>query len=154
MEKPVVLLVEDDDHALFLMQHAFAEACPRLRLEAVSTGDQAVAYLLGEGRYADRGQYPLPALILLDLSMPRTTGLDVLAWIRARPGLRRVPVIVQSLSANPEEINRAYDLGANSYVVKPLHFHELLDLLRVIEAYWIRTHQPGDLAARPEAQPA
>jgi CheY-like chemotaxis protein len=109
-------------------------------------GEEAVDYLAGGGGFEDRGKHPFPALMLLDLQLPRRSGHEVLEWLRAQEeGLRRLPVVVLSSSKEPRDINRAYELGANSYLVKPVSFDALLELVQLLERYWL------GLAERPEA---
>jgi len=113
----------------------------------VSNGDEAVGYLSGESPYADRGRFPFPVLVLLDLKLPRRSGLEVLAWIRGQPGLKRLPAVVLTSSKESVDINRAYDLGANSYLVKPVGFDSLLDLVKSLEVYWMMLNQNPDVTA-------
>jgi len=118
----VILLAEDDDADVLLLCRAFAKAGVTNPLQVVSDGEQAVAYLAGQGGYADRERHPLPALVLLDIKLPRRSGLDVLAWMREQPGLRRIPVIVLTSSEQPADISCAYDAGAHAFHIKPVGF--------------------------------
>ena len=93
-----VLLVEDDDNDVLFVQRAFKHAGILNRLEVVRDGDQAVDYLSGKGEYADRDKHPLPVFVLLDLKMPRRSGLEVLEWVKEREGLRRIPIVVLTSS--------------------------------------------------------
>jgi CheY-like chemotaxis protein len=142
----VILVVEDDPNDVLLIQRAFAKARIVNPLRIVSHGDEAVAYLSGEGQFADRETYPFPVLVLLDLKLPRRSGLEVLGWIRARPGLKRLPIVVLTSSKESVDINRAYDLGANSYLVKPVGFDSLLELVKSLEVYWIMLNQNPDIS--------
>ena len=139
-ESRTVLLVEDDPDDVLLVQRAFrklgGQAVP---LSLVGDGEQAVAYLAGQGAYADRASHPLPALLLLDLKLPRRSGFEVLEWLRAQPGLRRLPVVVLTGSREMTDVDRALDLGANSYLVKPVGFDALLEIVRLLDLYWL-TH--------------
>jgi CheY-like chemotaxis protein len=141
----VVLLVEDDANDVFLMQRACRKVELPNPLQVVGDGDEAVDYLSGAGRFADRAQYPLPALVLLDLKLPRKTGLEVLEWLRQQSALRRVPVVVLTSSKEPADVNKAYDLGANSYLVKPLGFDALLELVRSLNIYWLNMNEKAEL---------
>jgi CheY-like chemotaxis protein len=115
-----ILLVEDDSNDVLLLQRAFRRAGLTHALQVVSDGDQAVSYLGGEGDYSDRAKHPLPALILLDLKLPRRSGLEVLEWLRGQPAeIKGLPVIVLTSSRLSEDVDRAYGLGANSYMAKP-----------------------------------
>jgi len=136
MDSFTVLLVEDDQSDVLLLQRAFLRAgLPKPR--AVGDGEQAVAYLAGEGAFSDRGEHPLPALVLLDLKMPRMDGFEVLRWLRARPdGLRLLPVAVLTSSAESPDIQRAYGAGANSYLVKPPTFEDLQRMVESLGLYW------------------
>lgn len=140
-----ILVVEDDPDDLLLLQRAFAKARIDVALQTVDNGDTAVAYLAGEGLYGDRARYPLPSIILLDLKLPRRSGLEVLAWLRESK-LRRIPVVVFTSSRDAGDINRAYDLGANSYLVKPVAFDRLTDLVGWVERYWITLNEQPDVA--------
>src|SRR5207249_5534648 len=108
-------------------------------------GDEAVEYLGGTGRYQDRTRYPLPALVLLDLKLPRKNGIEVLHWLRQQPALRRLPVVVLTSSKEPNDVNRAYDQGANSYLVKPLGFDALLNLVRSLNVYWLSLNEKAEV---------
>src|SRR5581483_1794343 len=103
-------------------RRAFAKANVPNPLIIVGDGDAAIAYLAGVDGYADRTRFPLPALVLLDLKLPRRSGLEVLEWIRKQPGVRRIPVVVLTSSRQRPDVDCAYDLGANSYLVKPVEF--------------------------------
>jgi CheY-like chemotaxis protein len=144
-----VLLVEDDLNDIFLVKRAFKLARIQNPLQVVTDGLEAINYLRGEGRYADREAYPLPKLMVLDIKMPRRTGFEVLEWIKgnSRP-LRRIPVVIVSLSDNPADINRAYELGANAYMIKPMAFHAVEHLFESITHYW------GLECAKPELEAA
>jgi CheY-like chemotaxis protein len=143
----VILVVEDDPNDLLLIQRAFGKVRILNPLQSVGNGDDAVAYLAGEGPYADREQHPFPVLVLLDLKLPRRSGLEVLQWIRAQAGLKRLPVVVLTSSKEATDVNRAYDLGANSYLVKPVGFDSLLELVKSLEVYWLILNQKPDVSA-------
>jgi CheY-like chemotaxis protein len=132
-----ILLVEDDENDVMLLQRAFRRAAIVNPLQVVRHGDDAVAYLEGTGEFADRRLHPLPVLMLLDLKLPRRTGLEVLQWVKERSGVKKIPIIVLTSSKNDEDVNRAYELGANSYVVKPVSFETLLELVKSLELYWL-----------------
>lgn len=138
---PVLLHVEDDPNDILLLQRAFKKANLAINIQAVNDGDKAVGYLSGADAFADREKFPLPALILLDLKMPRKSGLEVLAWIRGQEKLRRLLVVVFTSSKHDEDINRAYDLGANSYLVKPVGFDMLVEMAQLLHRYWLNTNE-------------
>lgn len=133
----LILLAEDNSTDALMVRRAFTKASLRGTLEVADDGDKAVAYLSGQGPFADRARYPLPVLLLLDLKLPRRSGLEVLAWLRQQPGLRRLPVVVLTSSEESADINRAYDLGANSYLVKPVGFDALLEMVKGLGLYWL-----------------
>jgi CheY-like chemotaxis protein len=139
-----VLLVEDDPDDVVLTQRAFKKASVANPLQVVTDGEEAVAYLSGQGRFADRGQYPLPMLLLLDLKLLRRSGLEVLEWLRAQPGLRRLPVVVLTSSKESRDVNRAYDLGVNSYLVKPVAFDSLQEMVQSLGFYWLMLNKSPD----------
>jgi DNA-binding response OmpR family regulator len=127
----VILLVEDDDDAVFLFQHAMAKAEPGSVMQVVSDGQMAIDYFKGTGKFKDREAFPLPSLVLLDLKLPQVPGLDVLKWIRTEAG-SDVPVVILSSSKNDEDVATAYKLGANAYLVKPSDPSQLLDIAKMI----------------------
>jgi CheY-like chemotaxis protein len=128
--RQTILLVEDDEDDVLLMQTAFREADVPNPLRVVGDGEQAIAYLQGEGSYGDRRQYPLPVVILLDLNMPKKSGLEVLEWLRKQPGLRRTTVHILTASSRSVDVTRAFDLGANAYLVKPSKLQALFEMVR------------------------
>lgn len=134
-----VLLVEDDLADSKLIRRAFEKAALTARLVRAKDGDDAVAYLDGTGPYTDRDEHPSPTLVLLDIKLPRRSGFEVLSWIRrdARP-LRRTPVVMLTSSRHAVDINRAYELGANAYTVKPDTHVEMIRLLGAIQSFWIQ----------------
>jgi len=140
----VMLLIEDDPNDILLIQRAFAKAYLVNPLKIVRDGDQAVNYLSGIGEFADRGKYPLPSLILLDLKLPRKSGLEVLQWLRDQPNFKQTPVIVLTSSKETRDVSRAYELGANSYLVKPVGFEGLLEMVKSIGVYWVILNKTAD----------
>ena len=132
-----VLLVEDDENDVIFVQRAFKHAGILNPLRLARNGDEAVAYLEGTGDYANRDDHPLPVFVLLDLKMPRRSGLEVLQWAKERIGLRRIPIVVLTTSNNDSDINKAYELGANSYLVKPVSFEGLIELTKSLQLYWL-----------------
>jgi CheY-like chemotaxis protein len=139
-DKPVILHVEDDPNDVLLVDLAFRKAGLPVSLIVVHDGDQAIDYLSGQGAYWDRSVHPLPAVVLLDLKLPRRSGLEVLAWLRGREDLRRMLVVMLTSSNQPTDVNRAYDLGANSYLVKPSALEQLINMLRQFSIYWLETN--------------
>ena len=134
---PTVLHIDDDPNDTELFQAAASRAKVQFAIQNVNDGEQAMAYLNGRGVYSDRIRYPLPVLILLDLKMPRATGFDVLRWIRHHPEVGNLPVVILSGSELRDDIQRAYAVGADSYLVKPIGFNALVDLVANIDKSWI-----------------
>ena len=143
-----ILLVEDDPNDVLLIQRAFGKANLDNSIQVVENGEDALAYLAGQGPYADRERYPLPVLILLNLKLPRKSGLEVLAWLRQQPGLKRLPVVVLTGSSETRDINQAYELGANSYLVKPAAFDALLDMVKALNLYWLILNERPDVTSK------
>lgn len=132
-----VLHIDDDPNDTELLRAAARRAQAAFMLHNAEDTEQAIAYLSGKGMYADRQSYALPHLILLDLKMPRATGFELLRWIRNHPRLHAVPVVILSGSELQSDVQAAYAGGANSYLVKPLGFEELVTLVRNISAMWL-----------------
>ncbi|WP_333100141.1 MULTISPECIES: response regulator [unclassified Microcoleus] len=133
-----ILLVEDNPVDILLMQRAFRnEALANTSLQIVRDGDAAVFYLNGDGEYSDRDRYPLPAIILLDLKLPRRSGHEVLVWLKQQPELKRLPVVMLTSSSQTLDVKRAYDLGVNSYLVKPIGFASLVEMMQSFSQYWL-----------------
>ena len=130
-----ILHVEDNPDDVMLMNLAFSRAGIAAKLEVVSDGDEAIAAL--ENGFLTGGP---PACVLLDVKLPRLSGLEVLAWIRNQPHLRRLPVILLTSSGQTADINRAYDLGANSFLVKPPDLDSLTQLVKTVAHYWVQTN--------------
>lgn len=132
-----ILLVEDNKMDVALTLDAFKEAHLANKIEVAHNGEEALEYLFGDGKFADRKIYPLPSIILLDLKMPGIDGLEVLKRVKSTPGIKRIPIII--LTSSKEEGDRAmsYDLGANSYLVKPVSFDGFLDVVKKVSDYWI-----------------
>lgn len=148
-----ILLVEDDTNDVLLIKRAFKKAGLEQVLKVVQNGEQAVAYLLGEGMYGDRQRFPLPFLMLLDLKMPGLDGFGVLQWVRGKPELKRLLIVVLTSSSFQSDVDRAYELGANSYLVKPVEFEEVVHLVRRFEAYWTEINRAAtSLLAEAQAR--
>ena len=137
-----ILLVEDNPDDVELTRLAFVEAGEPHRLHVVSDGAEALDYLLARGRHADRDPAGLPALVLLDLNLPRLDGHEVLQAIRAEDATRRLPVVVLTTSIEPSDVDRAYAVGANSYLQKPVEFDRFVDVVRHISRYWLGINLP------------
>jgi CheY-like chemotaxis protein len=133
-----ILLVEDERNDVFLLQYAFEAAGIANPLRVVEDGQEAVEYLGGAGKYADRDQFPMPCLVLLDLKLPVKSGHDVLRWIQRQPALKALVVIVLSSSREKNDVDTAYQLGARSYLVKPLSMSKRLEVAKAIKHYWLQ----------------
>src|SRR5262245_44696103 len=144
-----ILLVEDDPDDVMNIERAFRKAKIANPLQVVNDGDAAVAYLNGDSPYEDRDRFPLPTLILLDLKLPRRSGFEVLHWIRENPLVSRLPVVVLTSSRERLDVNTAYDLHVNSYLVKPVAFDALLELVSSLNLYWILCNENPDLPGPP-----
>ena len=138
---PLVLLVEDDTNDVLLVRRAFRRAGLDARIEVAPDGEAAVAFLTRALTAT------APGLVLLDLKLPRLPGLDVLGWLRRQPGLRRLPVVVLTSSRERSDVDRAYDLGANSFLVKPVGFAELLEMVKALDLYWLRMNEAPELGS-------
>lgn len=132
-----ILLVEDNPKDVLLIQRAIRRAEVTANLQIVNDGDAAIEYLAGAGIHSNRILYPLPILVLLDLKLPRRSGMEVLMWIRQQPGLKRLPVVVLTASKEYADINHVYDLGANAYMVKPFAFNDLVQIIHTLNLHWI-----------------
>ncbi len=139
-EPQTILLVDDSEDNLLLLNAAFEMAKCNNPLQEVHNGEEAIAYLKGDGAFSDRNKFPLPTVMLLDLNMPKKNGFDVLAWVRAQPVLKRMTIVILTSSIRIEDMERAFDLGANSYLVKPLSLEELVAMIRCLDE-WITINQ-------------
>jgi CheY-like chemotaxis protein len=148
-----ILLVEDNDDDVFFMQQATKRAGIENPLQHVGDGQKALDYLSGTGQYGDRDKYPLPFLIILDLKLPLVRGLEVLQWIRERPEFEMIIVVVLTSSRETRDIDAAYRLGANSYLVKPTNVQRLLEMVKGIADYWIKFNEsPVGIGAPAKSQ--
>ena len=140
-----ILLVEDDSNDVLLMQRAFRKANLTHPVQVARDGQEAIEYLNHQGNFADESRYPLPTLMLLDLKMPRKNGFETLEWLRQQPGLKRLVVVVLTSSSERADIKLAYELGANSYLVKPADFQTLVDRVSLLASYWLAVNEKSDL---------
>ena len=130
LDSEIILLAEDNENDVFLFQTVFRDVGLSNRLAVVHDGEQAIDYLQGTGAYANRARHPLPLLTVLDLNMPRKGGLEVLDWLRRQPALKRMPAYIMSASNRPEDVEAAYESGANAYIVKPGSLDGLTEMVR------------------------
>ena len=149
-----ILLVEDDEADILLLRRAFRNAHIANPLIEVRDGQAAIQYLSGEGDYADRTRYPIPFLILLDLRLPKLSGFEVIAWMRDQPQLANLVVVVLTASDHVPDVTKARDLGANSYLVKPGNFEELVEMVKRIKGRWLLLDRLPESTVSRESTPA
>jgi CheY-like chemotaxis protein len=140
-----ILLIEDDTADASLLIRAFKKSGVTNPIRHMRDGEDALAYFEGIGELADRGKNPLPILILLDLKLPRMSGLELLQWMRPRKHLRRIPVVILTGERDPTFREAAYDLGANSYLIKSPKQEDVLRLVELIQQYWIGLNEPAPI---------
>lgn len=150
-DRAIVLLVDDREDDVVLTEQAFARATVPNQLIAVRDGAEAIAYLQGEGRFVNRAEFPLPDLLLLDINMPKVDGFDVLKWVRSNPELSNLRVVMLTTSDQMNDIDKAYSLGVNSYVVKPVKFNSFVELIGFLLRFWFENSRAPNL---PVSQPA
>ena len=141
--KQSILVVDDDENDRFFIDLALQKTALPLLVKLTSDGAEAIAYLEGQGKFSDRNQFPLPSLIFVDLKMPRVTGFELLKWLKAQEVFRRIPAVVISSSGAQQDIDRAYDLGANVYLIKPVSPEQFRQLFNAAGEFFIQ------LAAKP-----
>jgi CheY-like chemotaxis protein len=134
---PSILIVDDSSDDVILLKRAFSRAGVVNPINWVKSGHEAIRYIKGEGIYADRMEYPLPSVILLDLNMPDGDGFDVLTWIRNKFPNGGLLIVVLTHVEEIRKINRAYSLGANSFLTKPGNSEELQELINIFSGYWL-----------------
>ncbi len=137
-----ILIVDDDPNDQLMIEHALHHAGTHWPIHIVSDGAEAIAYLKGEGAYADRDRHPYPALIITDLKMPRVDGLAVLEFLQGTPRSAIVPTVVFSASSDPDDIDKSYALGASCYHVKPSTAERFAALVRQLHEYWMTCEVP------------
>lgn len=137
MNPPLILIVDDGEDDRYFLRSAIAKAEFKNPLREAADGEEAIAYLKGNAPFHDRAKHPLPAIMLLDLNMPRMSGFDVLTWVRGEGQMRRLSVIVMSASRREEDVACAFDLGASAYLVKPGSQAELVEMMSCLRA-WLR----------------
>ncbi len=137
-----ILIAEDDPNDVMLLDLAIRKNGIVSPVHVVRDGEEAVEYLEGKGKYADRQKYPLPSVIISDVKMPRRSGLEVVEWVRQHPQCCIIPIVMLSGSRIEHDVVRAYKLGANSYFTKPSTLDELTELIRLAHEYWSRCEHP------------
>jgi len=149
-ENAVILIADDNEDDLLLIKRSLEKAGVVNPTQIARNGDEVIAYLAGKGKFANRDEYPFPALVLLDLKMPRTDGFDALRWIREQPGMKALPVIVLTSSENIRDVSATYELGANSFLVKPMDFENSVEIGKFINDYWLRKNKAPSLPPSPK----
>jgi CheY-like chemotaxis protein len=149
-KRPVVLLVEDDVSDAQLIKIALGRTPGEVNLIRIEDGDRAVDYLTGTAPYDDREKYPLPLTMLLDIKLPKRSGLELLQWLRSQAGpLKRLPVMMLTSSSHRIDVNRAFERGANAYFTKPESLKELVAMLADLKSFWLRWVEFPDLDDAP-----
>jgi len=135
MKQPVILYADDMRDDVILFETACRKMKSHIKLQVVDDGQKAIDYLSGNGLYQDRELYPIPQLLLLDLKMPRKSGFETLSFLQDRPGKDDLKILIFSSSQNESDIGRAYDLGTDWYVTKPIDFLELQEFIKVLDLF-------------------
>jgi CheY-like chemotaxis protein len=144
-DQALFLLVDDNANDIALIRRAFQKAKVLNPLFIAKGGEEAIAYLSGAGKYCDRAEFPLPSLVLLDLKMPGIDGFEVLRWIRAQPTLRALRVVILTGSDSMIDVNNAYQMGANSFLIKPADFERFVAVSQALAGYWLWLDQAPDV---------
>jgi CheY-like chemotaxis protein len=149
-KRPVVLLVEDDMSDAQLIKIALGRTPGEVNLIRIEDGDKAVEYLTGTAPYDDREKYPLPLTMLLDIKLPKRSGLELLQWLRSQAGpLKRLPVMMLTSSSHRIDVNRAFERGANAYFTKPETLKELVAMLADLKSFWLQWVEFPDIDEAP-----
>ncbi len=144
-----ILYAEDDENDAYFLHRAFRLAGISHPLVVLSNGQEVIDYCSRGGRYAEGGDHPLPCLVLLDLNMPKKSGIEVLTWIREQPSFRSLPVLVLTSSLQDTDIERAYLAGANAYLAKPSQPDELTVMAQTINNFWLAQNRTAEKAGKP-----
>jgi CheY-like chemotaxis protein len=135
-DRPTLLIVEDNEDDIFFVERIFKQIGARCELRFARDGIEAIEYLSGQGAFKDRAKYAMPTIILMDLKMPRRNGFEVLEWMHNQPEIKLIPTIVVTSSTLQEDVTRAYRLGANAVMNKPVDKDSLLQMLKSFHIYW------------------
>jgi CheY-like chemotaxis protein len=144
-----ILIVEDSLDDLFILKRAFRLAGISSALHHVEDGQQAIDYFKGASPYHDRTVHPVPAFVLLDLKLPAKNGFEVLAWIREQVSLRSIVVVVLTSSSEDKDITRAYDLGANAFLVKPTSAEKMTEIVKALDCFWLKQNKFASSRSMP-----
>lgn len=137
-----ILIVDDEEHDVEFLQRALQRAGVDNPVRTAGNGEEAIAYLKGEGNYADRANFPFPRVIITDLKMPQMGGVELLRWLHENPRFKVVPTIVFTSSTSQADVNAAFNHGASGYFVKPVDFDQLKHIARVMADYWKASRVP------------
>jgi CheY-like chemotaxis protein len=137
-----ILIIEDDPNDVILLKRALTREDINNPIQVVHDGQEALDYLQGEGKYADRAKFPFPSVVFTDLKMPRMSGFDVLEWLRKHPECSVIPVIILTASKLDEDIKKAYQMGANAYLVKPSQIGDLQEMVKTAYNFWAWCEKP------------
>lgn len=137
----LVLIAEDNPEDILLLKKALERAGVKARTQFVRDGEEVLLYLQGLGPYSHRDAYPLPNMIILDIKMPKRSGLEVLQWLSEHREFAVVPTVVLSSSNLESDVRKAYHLGANTYFVKPSSFEELVNTVKALQVYWAKAQK-------------
>lgn len=140
----VFLLVEDSEDDVLLVRRAFLKANILNPLRVVRSGEEALEYLTGEGSFSNRNEFPLPSVILLDLMLPGKDGFEVMQWLSHHPTLSKLTVIVLTHADSVYDLGRAYKLGARSFLVKPVRFQRLAEMMQAVRGHWVWYETPPE----------
>ena len=151
--QPFVLIAEDGENDVELLRRSFRQAGLDVPMHVVPDGEACIAYLSGVEKYGNREEYPLPDLLLLDLKMPRTNGFEVLKWIKTQPSLAALRVVVLTSSERIRDINLAYQLGANSFLTKPLNFIDFTNTIQAMYNFWMVQSKKPEIERPPLENP-
>ena len=143
-QQKTILFLEDDENDILLVRRVIKKLDLNANFRFCQDGTEGLKYLKGEGKYADREEFPLPSLIILDIKLPKVSGLEVVRWIKKQEDHKNTPVIMLSSSGQPGDILKAYEFGANSFLVKPVEFSQFIEMLETIYTFWIKyNHFPN-----------
>jgi CheY-like chemotaxis protein len=148
----LILFVEDDSADARLTQRALQKTENSAQVFRVENGDDAVKYLEGQAPFQNRGTHPFPYLMLLDIKLPRRSGLEVLQWVRAQEGgIALLPVVMLTSSRHQADVNKAYAYGVNSYLTKPETYSQLTEMMSALQTYWLRHNEEPIIVEPPDA---
>jgi len=152
-DQAVFLLIEDNENDALLIQRAFVQAKILNQLMVLGSAEDAMAFFTGAGRYANRAEFPLPGLVLLDLKLPGMDGFEFLRWLRTQPGISTTRVVVLTASDSVHDVTGAYKVGANSFLIKPVDFERFVEISRALNGYWMWLDRAPETVRPEEAMP-